>query len=1698
MTISDVQFVEELATTRRAKIWRARLVTDGSTVVIKTVSRTDDVGSTRCRNHFQLTQNKTLSGIAHGIAIVEEPDGIHLVMEDAGAVNLQAFLSDNEYDLETLLDLAEQIAVSLDSLHDFRILHRDLSLANIVIQPNTTKATIVDLGLAVQIHQGSENLTQDVMEGTLAYIAPEQTGRLRKPIDHRSDLYSLGAVLYHILTGAPPFLGVDALEVIHAHVTRLPTAPNIVKPSVPAVLSKLVMTLLEKEPEGRYQSAFGVAEDLRRIRRWLRSNERLEPLKLEHARTSVTFSYPHSFVGREAEVKQLENLASKALRSDQQLVLLSGIAGSGKSTIVRGFIDGMPRNGFVVASGKYEQYTSGQPLTGLAHALDTVVRSILHKRAEEVEHWRRLIAMALGEDIVLLIPIIPSLSLLTVSGSEVASNTTPTSSARETSVRLKGALVKLIEVVSTASHGFILVLDDLHWADEGTFDVIDLLLTSSGHIPIAVIATYRTEENLKHDHPVYLWPSNPQTAHRVTSNAVIPLTVENVQHIVCESLSISSAQAKPLAEALMQRTSGYPLFVSQFLAYLAESGILFFDRLIQRWTWSTEKLHSVPEQVGVAEVIQARVNQLPDATRHLMGMAGIIGTEFNIQLLSTISGRSSDAVLQDLRPSVSAGLITVHVKQEMTVGSFVHDRVQEVSVASVTLGDIEKLHATIARAVLEPSSVVYNVLSIFELADHLIQSGDSLSSADFLDTYSTVLQDASERARASGALREALTYSLHLRSIIGPEGWSTSRDIYSRSTIIAAETAGALGLFDLSHQLFDEYLLHVTEGTNAVMVYSLKAEVLIREGRFNELMNVGYRALGMLGIHLERVPTTITMVRQLCVALVQNTKKKIERRGDIEFNDNRSLQIADQLLYQLTSAGYNFSQEMMGHLTFVRGKLAAEHGMTSTSIDAVCQIGMVFLATGMVGKARDLAECTRKLIERSSDYAARARATFMYAGHIYFWTQPLTTTIASFETGIEYAVRSGSQHNVLWGEGVAAELRAFSGMPLSEQHVRIQHGLDNLHRVYQRTDNLLWTSHYFQAAIARVIHHYNPRLQPAPVLAQLIDNEEWLLSEIVASKDATAMCSWSIGTLKIAIATDNIDLARQALDRFNKYQHGSITQWSQCEIEYYRALVVGMVYQAGRLTPTDRKLLKTAVKRLQRFSKNNLASFGSRASIAKGIDAYVSGKSDIALQHFQKATQLAHRETNLLIEATALEWTALAAENTVMSSLVGIVRQKAARTYRLVGAPTLAEHIESHQERDIVKSDVSQRIAVTQTTHGTSSATVSVNRYSFDIDSIFKASNAIAGEIEHQTLVRRLLAIVLENAGADEGTLLIETDHRLTVEANLSMVNNSFSMLKEEFEKSLAVCKPAVHLVNRTRESVVIDEAFLDPDYSRDEYVTTHGVKSIMVMPIHHKGIRIGLLHLVNTRISHAFTPERLEVIQLLTSQIAVSLENARLYDEQRATLQAAARFVPTEFLDALGSKSIRDVVQGDGIRLRLTVLFVDIRQFTTLSEQLSAGDTFTFLNDYLTIVEPVIRNHSGFVDKYVGDAVMALFPNSPINAIDAGLEIQSALDTFNQQRKEKNEPTVRVGVGIHVGEVMLGTVGTGNRMDTTVIGDTVNIASRLEELTKASHSTMLVSEDVFNEIPSSMYEVALKGEEVIRGRKAPIKVFEILRRANT
>ncbi len=817
----------------------------------------------------------------------------------------------------------------------------------------------------------------------------------------------------------------------------------------------------------------------------------------------------------------------------------------------------------------------------------------------------------------------------------------------------------------------------------------------------------------------------------------------------------------------------------------------------------------------------------------------------------------------------------------------------------------------------------------------------------------------------------------------------------------------------------------------------------------------------------------------------------VKRRYTEDFNMDTTLRLADMLLFQLTAAGYNFGPEIMGHITLTRGMLAATHGHGPSTIDVYAHAGLVFMGAGLPNKALELGELALSLVDRSTSYEARARAHFIHLAHIHFWMKDFSSILPRFQRGIEFATRSGSQFLVFWGEGVAAELSAFAGIPLHLQHMRIQQGLDNLHTVYQRTDNLPWTSTYFLAAVSRVNYAYNPQLVPQKELSGLLENADGLMQDMIAAKDATAICSWSISEMKLALLREDISMGERAMLRFAEYKHGSVTQWTQCEVELYTALLIGVAVRHGPLRPEFVKRLRLAVHRLNTFAKRNSGTFGARASLARGIWNVHQQQYHQAFINFQQASQQAHEAKNLFLEATALEWSALAAESTIASNLATTIRQKAARLYRQFGAPVLAEKLESRKSQ-IRNEGALERVSLSQTIQTSTATTISLHRYAFDIDSIIKASSAIAGEIVHRNLVHRLLSIVLENAGADEGALIIETDAGLIIEAILSVVDGSFSLVSKPVEKSAAVCESALNLVVRTNDPLVVDEAFRDADYAGDPYIQERKVRSMMVIPIQHKGQRIGLLHVVNTHISQAFTPERLEVVKLLTTQIAVSLENARLYDEQRATLEAAARFVPREFLDALGMRSIREVSLSAGVRTTITVLFADIRRFTSISEQLSTDATFDLLNRYLKLVVPIIRKHQGFIDKYVGDAVMALFPGKPSDAVRAAQEIHAALQDFNAQQQASRNHRVTVGIGIHTGEVMLGTVGTADRLDTTVIGDTVNIAARLEELTKTYNTAILLSGETASLLDDNHAVLKPQGTEVIRGRMATVDLYSI------
>jgi len=489
------------------------------------------------------------------------------------------------------------------------------------------------------------------------------------------------------------------------------------------------------------------------------------------------------------------------------------------------------------------------------------------------------------------------------------------------------------------------------------------------------------------------------------------------------------------------------------------------------------------------------------------------------------------------------------------------------------------------------------------------------------------------------------------------------------------------------------------------------------------------------------------------------------------------------------------------------------------------------------------------------------------------------------------------------------------------------------------------------------------------------------------------------------------------------------------------------------------------------WAENCEPNFGAQRCLLLAEQSRLAGDPIATLEHYDQAIELARSAQLDHVEAIALERAARYHFDSDRSGMARFYLRNARRKYAEWGASAKVAALEN-EFRDVlaVAGQTSEVAAVPQTSG------------QLDLASVLKAARIVSSEIETDKLLDRSMDVVIENAGAQGGTLLLMQDGKLALEASTNI------------EGDAPYATSVVDYCRRTKEPVVIAEARDDGLFGSDAHIQKSNPRSVLAVPLLSAGKLIGVMYLENRLSAGAFTPERIEVLEALVAQIVVSIENAKLYEKQRLMAESFARFVPQEFLQFLGKKCMMVVVRGDAVREEFTVLFSDLRDFTALSEGLDARDNFEILSDYLEIMEPVIHRHNGFVDKYIGDAIMALFPGSPDDAVAAAIGMQQALDEYNTAAEKKGKSPLRMGIGLHTGPVVLGTLGSEKRLDTTVIGDSVNLASRIEGLTKRYRVRILISGDTVRLMKSpGAIAARMVGRVKVKGKQATATVFEVI-----
>ncbi|MEY3386951.1 MAG: hypothetical protein RIR53_1762 [Bacteroidota bacterium] len=1655
MIPSAYRSLEVLADGPQLRIVRGERLVDSLPVIIKSLRATADfTARQRLQNHLRLATGLHIPGIPQIVDALDAADG-YIVMHDGGALTLSARLATGPLSLDAFFAVATDLTRIIADLHDARILHRDIAPQNILLEARTLAPSLIDLGLGLRLDSDGTASADRSAGGTIQYVSPEQTGRMNRRIDARSDLYGLGAVFFAMLTGRPPFVSDDPSELLHAHIAR--KAPHVreLLPGVPFEVDELVDILLRKDPEERYRSARILLDDLTMLHTALRNGAPLPALR--GAGSVRRIVVPNIVAGRDAIIDRI--VPKNITPTSPRIIIVRGEAGIGKSAVVRAAAERAARRGDHIGRGSYDRVYRGQPASAITAALMESSSFLKTLEGEKQHQWREHISDRLRGAEAIVAANLPHLRPYFNDIGPL-----PELAPREAQARSLRTMELLAAAIAPKHAPMLLVLEDVQWADTFSMDLIERVVQASRDHALSFLCSVRDGEEASDSIVDALVAFG--ASHDVPTDvvAVPALDTAAVSDVLATALRARPAGLDQAALLIHRATRGNALAVRETIRHCGTSGTIRFDAAASQWVFDFEAMARLVLADSSSDYLTEHVRGLSDELRSTLVVAVCLGMSFVIEDLADARELPANVVTDHCTVLANEGLLyhrddgTYHI---------MHDRAVDAARDGIDGQVLATIHRRIADGIAARTAERGDEFRIFELVHHgnaalslLTNDAERIRLAE----RNLLAARVSRRSAAFAACAQYATMTLRLLNACR----TGAHIVRHEATLLLAECKGILGEVEGARTLLHEAVRETDEPLHRADLFGARMDLETVVGDMPTAFRNGVFALRELGIELPSSPTNLHVLRSFVRArFALRGRRADDLLNHAALRDERARR-ALRILDGISTSAYYESTLMIAVAGLERARIAFTHGLDDESIDAVAFYAMTLTLVGMKRQGARFADIAEHLAERGSHPRTHGMALFVLGATTTIWTRTAADTLGIIQRAFEASVRASDGTYAGYAMGHEVQDLLFQGRPMAEILSSLEQRWQVVRNLFpsEKEPPLIVSLFYTQAqrmalAIRGEVHLHDD-------LASSDFNPRQHVDALTTARNAAGLSEWYWKLLLVSLLADDVEHARSASERLRPWEFATAGQPFSIDITLLRAIL------AAKSGDT------TALRKHAAFLRRAVATSSacqSRSHFVNGLVAWLSNKTSVARDAFVQGLAMARAEKNLILSGFIAEWLAVVCDRTGMPEAAHSYRELACSAFGAFGATIAVERL-----RGRTPDRISGRRDEPISTHSDASV--------IDLDLVLRASASITSEIRLEGLMRTLLTLVLQHAGAQRVILFTRNDDVVTVTAEADA--DGRMALGKEVDLSTAHLRKALDDAMRTNEPLIIEDAGTSDAYGHDPDVAHRSVRSVMVLPIAHSGTPLGALYLENNLTSNAFTTERVSVIRLLIGHVAVALENARLYDAQQRLLEAMAHFVPVEFLHHLGERSIVDITSGMAVRLPMTVLFADIRRFTTISEALSADATFSFLNTYLRLVEPIIRAHGGFIDKYIGDAVMALFPGTPSDAVHAAVEIQRALAAFNDDRAAKDLPKIAVGIGIHHGDVVLGTVGSVHRMDTTVIGDTVNVASRLEGLTKERGIGIVISDEVLKSCPVNGLAYEPIGSAAIRGRSQPILAYEV------
>ncbi|MEG4069573.1 AAA family ATPase, partial [Microcoleus sp. Pol11C2] len=1448
----------------------------------------------RYKQEYEITRNLNLETVPKTYSLERYQNSLVIIFEESGGEALKLWLADHKLTLEEFLLTAIKITRALGQIHQHNIIHKDINPSNIIINSTTGLVQIIDFGISTVLTRENPTLKNpNVLEGTLSYISPEQTGRMNRAIDYRTDFYSLGVTFYELLTGQLPWDYNDAMELLHCHIAKQAVPPHEINPEIPKAVSEIVVKLLEKTAERRYQSAWGIIADLEQCLEQLQAKGTILDFDLAQKDITDKFQIPQKLYGREREIETLLAAFERVSNGTTEIMLVSGYSGIGKSALVQEVYKPITKASGYFIAGKFDQFQRNVPYAAVVKAFGSLVKQLLTESETQLGAWKEKLLAAFGDNGQIIIDVIPDVELIVGKQPPVQEL-----GASEAQNRFNLIFQKFIRVFCSVEHPLVIFLDDLQWADSATLKLLETTIADEGTKYLFLIGAYRDNE-VNRNHPLIITLDLLRTKGAIINAITLtPLALEHISNLIADTLHTNAVGH--LAELAIKKTSGNPFFVNQFFKTLFQEKLLKFIPPSQgshaQWQWDIAQIEAIGITDNVVELMIRKLRKLSPATQKILQLAACVGNTFNLHTISIIQETTAAVTYYDLLPAIQEGLVLPISEWETTPEEiiearlvilsfkFLHDRVQQAAYALIPEEEKKETHLKIGQLVLQNTTDKELEEKIFDIINHLNIGAELLTSSESIYELAKLNLIAGKKAKASAAYEPALKYLTAAIEILPKNIWEQDYRLIFELYQEQAECEYLCSNFEKAEELFDLLLTKAKSNLDRAAVQNMRLVFYDNTGKYIANIKVGSEALKELGLNWPSNNDELLAQLELELQTYRTHLQTIKIADLIDASAMQDLEIMAcmQILMNMTGPAYFTDQDLLALTALKMVNLSIQYGNSDVSPHGYAFWGIIAGSRLEDYEAGyEFGKLAIDLNEKLNNFKLICKVSNLFAGLIGHWRSHMRTNVPIFIKGYQAGIETGD---------IYACYIAYNSLL---QKILMGEELTSvLEESYKYTEYLLKIKNQVFVEAQMMCQHFVFNLQGLTAdkfsLSSDRFNENGCMQMGQESQFSPGIALYRTLKAQLFFLYENYAEALNAANSSEEMLPFTIGLANESEHYFYHSLILlNVILQASPIEKAE-YYSKLAInqEKMKIWANNCPENYLHKYLLVEAEIARVAGKDLEAFDLYDKAIASARENDYIQNEALANElaakfWLAKGKED-----FAQLYMQKAHYSYQLWGALAKVEDLEQKYPQFLAKIKTTTQTKLNQTTTQPTTTTSTNLGETLDLATVMKASQAISGEIVLSKLLERLMKIAIENAGAQKGFLILEKAGNWAIEAEGSVKEDEVSVLRSlplnAEAASLETPKLAsaiAHYVIRTQENVVLNNATQEGQFTRDPYIAATQPKSILCTPLLHQGKLTGILYLENNLTEGAFTKDRLELLKLLSAQIAISIENAQLYN---------------------------------------------------------------------------------------------------------------------------------------------------------------------------------------------------------------------------